>query len=87
MSNIFLICTRRENLVRCNSQELDNIIERIKPDLIFEETPLFSFDHYYVSKIRNSLESNAINAHVCDYNILNIPIDSDDLHDRHFLIT
>lgn len=51
MNEIYLLCTRHENLGECNSQELYNIFERIKPDVIFEETPPSYFDLYYGSKV------------------------------------
>jgi len=81
---IYLICTRHENLGSCNSRELYNIFERIKPEVIFDETPPSYFDIYYVDKKRSNLESTAINLYKQEYGILNIPVDSDEVPDQSF---
>lgn len=84
MRDIFLVCTRHENLGNCCSEKLYNIFERIKPAVIFEETPPSYFDLYYVDKKRRNLESDAINRYVRDYGIINVPVDSDDVPDQSF---
>lgn len=84
MHDIFLVCTRHENLGNCCSGELYNIFERIKPDVIFEETPPSYFDLYYVNKKRRNLESDAINQYVRDYGIINVPVDSEEVPDQSF---
>ncbi len=84
MADVFLICTRHENLGKCNSKELYNIFERIQPEVIFEETPPTYFDSYYLTKKRRTLESDAIFEYVRDYNILNVPVDSDEIPDQSF---
>jgi hypothetical protein len=79
MYNITLICTRHSELGACNSTELFKIIERIKPDLIFEEIPPSYFNKYYITKIQSNLETDTINKYVETHNIKHIPVDSDNL--------
>lgn len=60
MYNITLICTRHDELGKCNSNELHQIIEHVNSDIIFKEISPTFFDKYYIEKIRNNLESETI---------------------------
>ena len=50
MNNITLICTVHEEKGICNINELYKIIERINPEIIFEEINPSAFDEYYKDK-------------------------------------
>ena len=79
MHKITLVCTRHDKLGKCNSDELYKIIEKINPELIFEEIPPSYFDKYYINKSRNNLETDIINKYSDAHTIKHIPVDSDDV--------
>ena len=84
MYNITLVCTRHDEVGHCNSNELYKIIENINPEIIFEEMPLSFFDHYYISKTRNNLETDTINRYLKSHEVKNIPVDSDNVPAESF---
>jgi hypothetical protein len=84
MHNIYLISTRHEELGKCNSNELCDIIEQINPNVIFEEIPPSCFDEYYKYKSRQNLESNAIKRYMLKNKIEQIPVDSDNIPSDEF---
>ncbi len=75
MHNITLICTVHEEKGICNINELYKIIEKINPEIIFEEIPPSAFDAYYKDKNRNNLETNTINKYLEGHQIEHIPVD------------
>ncbi|TMI63352.1 MAG: hypothetical protein E6H07_11225 [Bacteroidetes bacterium] len=77
MYNITLICTRHEELGKCNSSELYKIIESINPEIIFEEIPPSYFEKYYITKSHKNLESDVINKYLEVYNVKIFPVDID----------
>ncbi len=84
MHNITLVSTRHDTLGRCNSGELYQIIERINPQVIFEEIPPTLFDDYYLKKSRSNLESDTINKYLVNHKTKQIPIDSDNYPSEEF---
>lgn len=84
MHDITLVCTRHDELGKCNSNELYQIIELINPEVIFEEIPLTFFGEYYLDKSRANLETDAINQYIQNYKINHIPVDSDNLPSEEF---
>jgi hypothetical protein len=84
MNSINLVCTRHQELGKCNSKELYQIIENINPEIIFEEIPPSFFDKYYVTKSESNLESNTINEYIKKYKIVQVPVDSDDVPSHTF---
>lgn len=84
MLNITLVSTRHQNLGKCNSYELYQIIESINPDVIFEEMPPSLFDKYYVDKSRSNLESDAISNYILNHKIEQVPVDSENLPSEKF---
>ena len=84
MYNITLIGTRHEAAGKCNSDELYKIIERINPELIFEEIPPSLFAEYYTNKTRTNLETDTINKYIETYKAEHILIDSDDVPSESF---
>jgi len=79
MYNITLIGTYHADSGNCNYFELLKIIEKINPEVIFEETPPSYFDKYYINKTENKLETNAINKYLESHQIEHILVDSDDV--------
>lgn len=75
MYNITLICTEHEEKGICNLDELYKIIEKINPEIIFEEIPPSFFDAYYKDKNKNNLETNTINKYLESHQIEHIPVD------------
>jgi hypothetical protein len=84
MYNITLICTRHSEIGKCNINELYKIIERIKPDLIFEEIPPSFFDKYYITKTLSNLETDTISKYLETHTIEHIPVDSDNVPPESF---
>lgn len=60
MYNVLMIGVYHVAKGVCNHIELCKILEKIKPDVIFEETPPSYFDKYYIDKTDRRLESDAI---------------------------
>ena len=60
MYNITLVCTRHGESGNCNSIELHDIIEKIRPEIIFEELSQSHFDESYKQETLITLETNAI---------------------------
>ncbi|OQP51212.1 hypothetical protein A4R26_29815 [Niastella populi] len=84
MYNVILIGTRHEAIGKCNADELCKIIERINPDVIFEEIPPSYFDTFYINKSRRNLETDSINKYLESHIIKHIPVDSDDVPPESF---
>jgi hypothetical protein len=80
MDNISLIFTdHKEHGGLCKSHELFKIIEKISPDIIFEELHIDLFDEYYKKFSLNTLETNAINLYLRQNPIMHVPVDRYDL--------
>ena len=75
MSNVILVCTQHGENGRCTSYELCRILERIKPQIIFEEIPPSFFDEYYKEKRRSNLETDAISMYSESHDVKHIPVD------------
>lgn len=85
MYQITLISTRHAEIGECNSNALYEIIERINPEVIFEEIPPSCFDEYYVTKSRRNLETDAVSKYLESHpNVEHIPVDSDDIPPESF---
>jgi hypothetical protein len=79
MSTITLICTVHKEKGACTISELYKIIERINPDVIFEEMSPSTYNNYYVDMIWKKLESDTINEYLKKRQIKHIPVDYDDI--------
>lgn len=75
MYNITLICTEHGENGLCNLDELYSIIEKINPEIIFEEIPPTFSDAYYKYQNRNNLETSAINRYLESHQIEHVPVD------------
>jgi hypothetical protein len=83
MHTVTLICTIHNAVGNCNSFELYKIIEKIQPDIIFEELPLIVYDDCYIHN-RITLETSAVKEYIRNHPIKHIPVDTfDKKHDRH----
>ena len=84
MYSITLIATVHRESGNCNSNEVYNIIERIAPDVIFEEIPTSFFDEFYISKTRKNLETDAIKKYSENHKVEQVPVDSDNVPSDSF---
>lgn len=84
MFNITLISTRHEDIGECNSNELFKIIQKINPEIIFEEIPPTFFNKYYVEQSCSNLETDAINKYIQKNDVEHIPVDSDEVPPENF---
>lgn len=84
MYDITVVCTRHEELGRCNSNELYQIIVGINPEVIFEEMPLSYFDRYYIHKSKRNLESDTINRYLERYMLKQVPVDAENVPSESF---
>ena len=66
-------CTRHNELGKCNSKELLKLIKENKPDVIFEELSLLSYNECYELG-RETLETTAIKMYLEDNSIKHIPV-------------
>ena len=83
MQTIILICTVHNTIGNCNSFELYKIIEKIQPDIIFEELPLIVYDDCY-KEYMVTLETTAVKEYIKTHSIKHIPIDTfDKKHNMH----
>lgn len=75
MFDITLICTQHAEKGACNFNQLYQIVERIQPNVIFEELPRSALEDYYVNKTRTNLETRTIIAYLEGHQIKHIPVD------------
>lgn len=75
--SITLIATRHQANGQCTSNELYQIIERIAPDVIFEEIPPGKFDEVYKGLRNPSLEILTIKSYLQKHPIPHFPVDLD----------
>ncbi|MGH2666111.1 hypothetical protein [Flavobacterium sp.] len=76
MFNITLIFTIHKECGNCNSTELHKIIEKICPEIIFEELSYSCFDECYKKESLITLETTAIKKYLQNHNIEHIPVDT-----------
>ena len=77
MKKITLIGTMHEEVGKCNGNELYDILENIKPDVIFEETSRYANTLTYKRGIEpNSPFSRSIQKYVQNNNARCIPVDN-----------
>jgi len=75
MNTITLISTYHSESGLANCNELYQILDKIKPNIIFEEIPQSFFDLYYKDKTKSNLESQTINMYLIEHDIKHIPVD------------
>lgn len=77
MYRITLIATAHKERGICNSNELYRIIERIAPEIIFEEISPDEFAAIYKGSRTGTLETNTIKRYLKKYPIAHFPVDLD----------
>jgi pheromone shutdown protein TraB len=75
MSTVTLIATKHKERGICTSNELYKIIDRISPEIIFEEIAPSKFESIYEGASWYSLETDAIKAYLKTYPITHLPVD------------
>ncbi len=84
MFNITLIFTRHKECGNCNSMELHKLIEKICPEIIFEELSFSHYDESYKEKTLITLETNAIKKYLQNHKIEHIPVDTYNLPNSYY---
>ncbi len=86
MYNVTLVCTHHTELGKCNPDELYNIIESIRPDVIFEELAqdLFGIVYSQSENPKEPPEIKSVRKYINDHTTTHIPVDINDdtLSDR-----
>jgi len=85
MYNITIIFSMHLKIGKCNSEELYNIIEKINPEIIFEEFDIsrtedeyYKNGHYKYQK-ECSVETTAIMNYLENHQVIHIPVDTYEL--------
>lgn len=79
---VTLIATAHRELGLWNTTELYKIIERIAPDVIFEEVPPEKFDAIYNGLLSDSLETLTIKKYLQKFAVVHLPVDLNKQLDR-----
>ena len=82
MSEITILFTTHRELGLCNKNELLHLIEKIAPDVIFEELTQSLYDKCYIEKTSRSLESDTILLYSEKYNVKHFPVGSLNLNEK-----
>jgi hypothetical protein len=78
MFNITLVCTVHFEQGQCNPVKLCEVIEHIKPDIIFEELSMANFHYFYNEARVANLETNAVKLYLQDNQVKHVPVDTCD---------
>jgi hypothetical protein len=73
---ITLIFTRHKETGDCNSDALLQILDSVKPEVIFEELSHALHHEAYVDRTLNNLESVAIRKYLANHDVEHIPVDT-----------
>ena len=85
MYNITLLSSFHKNLGKCNSDELNKIIEEIQPEIIFEELPFDTFSFVYsYGYIPNTVEAITIKKYLRNCPIKHFPVDTYPINETDF---
>ncbi|MDR2481892.1 MAG: hypothetical protein LBD07_06380 [Spirochaetaceae bacterium] len=76
MYNITLICTVHAELGKCTSNELYRFIDKIQPEIIFDEIPPSRYNAYFIEQTVTTLETDTIKMYLGYNNCKIIPVDS-----------
>jgi pheromone shutdown protein TraB len=79
MYNVSIISSIHKELGKCNTEELYRIIEKIKPEVIFEELDYPRFYEAYKERQPFSLETDTITIYIQNNIIEHIPVDTYDM--------
>jgi len=81
MYNITMISTRHDEIGECNSFALWQILEDLRPQVIFLELPPSYLSKAYISST-NKLETNALRPYIDAHNPIIVAVDIDDIPDK-----
>jgi hypothetical protein len=76
MYNITLICTVHAELGKCTSNELYRFIDKIRPEIIFDEIPPSRYNAHFIEQTVTTLETDTIKMYLRYNNCKIIPVDS-----------
>jgi len=85
MHNIILISSIHSKNGNCDHIELLKILEKIKPDVIFEEKPPSNYNIFYKDKSQSDLESHAINLYLENHTLTQVLVDDEEIPPRSLL--
>jgi hypothetical protein len=78
MPEVVLLCSVHKEHGRASSSELIRILERIEPEVMFQEIPYFEFVEKDPSRIKKILELRAIAKYMEHHNVRQLPVDTFD---------
>ncbi|WP_020539248.1 hypothetical protein [Lewinella cohaerens] len=76
MYNVTVIFTKHKEVGICNSIELCRILEKIRPEIIFEELSDVTYDEVYNIECLVTLESKAVRRYLQNHEVEHIPVDT-----------
>lgn len=79
MARVLVIGTGHNTLGQCNVDALALLLEKIAPDVIFEEIRPTEFDTRYADPMMHSLEMRAVSRYVQDKVVPQVPVDEYDV--------
>lgn len=74
--NIHLVFTIHKPTGNCDSYELCNIIESIRPEIILEELSELQFRQSYQEERLITLETNAVKMYLANHDVEHMPVDT-----------
>ena len=84
MYDITLVCTQHNEAGKCNAGELNSIIAKVGPEIIFEELSDTHFYECYEQESLITLETTAVKAYLTNHKIQHIPIDTYPLPNNYY---
>jgi hypothetical protein len=81
MCNITLISTRHDDIGECNSFALWQILDDLRPQVIFLELPPSYLSKSYINST-NTLEMNAVRPYIDGHKPIIVAVDIDDISDK-----
>jgi len=85
MYNITLISTRHDDIGECNSFALWQILEDLRPQVIFLELPSSYLSKSYIERT-NKLEMNAVRPYIDAHKPIIVAVDINDIPDKKTLV-
>ena len=81
MHNINLICTAHKIIGKCIPEELYKIIQKINPEVIFEEIDFSRKNDFFRNQYVKTIETFVIVKYLQNYNCIHIPVETYDIPD------
>jgi DNA-binding protein Fis len=83
MHNITVICTTHKIIGKCTPDELYKIIQKINPEVIFEEIDFSRINDYYRNQYVKTIETLVIVKYLQNNNCEHIPVETYDIPDSY----